>query len=686
VTLFTVLSTPLWGAETPSALLAPYSNAKTPLSTIPDGYFEAVTLESQSLFKMQDNVSLDIVLPRLGRLSAVHDRTRTVDINGKVTRWEGHVKDHSTLKISFVESISGMVSGIIDTPTGRLLLGQAGDYIVYKQSTSLPPANSNALNGTPEALLKPANPDKNAAPLTKPTTASYPIEFNAAALAKIPLNSEVKLTLPGNGEYRIVHDATLTGSLGASTFVGYLKDFGDDFRMIVTYSPTSAQGRILTPYGLYLIKTIGHQQWLIDTTRSGLQSAKPETPDSIAGDINQLSVPADDAPLPNESTHTDSSSQETSPDKTQIDVLILYTPGLEDAYEGPDQVLTHIQNLVALANQAYIDSDIAVTLNLVGALKIDAAEDTPNRDTLHAITDGTPPFDNVAWLRDAYGADLVSLIRPFSMKQGGGCGSAWVGGTNQTSIALYKSLGYSVVGDGRDGNRYCSDYSLAHELGHNMGTTHDRATVAEQNGSLGAFPYSFGYGIEGEFGTVMSYIDPRIGKFSNPDKRCASSNPCGIPVSDSDNSADNALAINNGRRYIAAYSSRTTNLEKPLSITGKITADSTALKGATITGSSSATCSITDSNGNYVCLAPKDWTGTITPVLSGYGFSPASISIDQLNDSTVDQDFVATQGANSREIAESASQSGGGGGGTIDIEAIAALLLLSLLRASTRRQ
>jgi hypothetical protein len=46
-----------------------------------------------------------------------------------------------------------------------------------------------------------------------------------------------------------------------------------------------------------------------------------------------------------------------------------------------------------------------------------------------------------------------------------------------------------------------------------------------------ATTYAFGHGRSGSFGSIMSYISPVIGRFSNPEqKTCGGSFACGVPV------------------------------------------------------------------------------------------------------------------------------------------------------------
>lgn len=675
-------------AEEPVHLFAPFSTEPTSLRDIPDGYFEPVTLDIKELFAYRANSMHEIVLPHLGRFAVEHDRTEVVDFGGNVTRWEGHVAGRKSLKVTFVKGVSGMVSGIIDTPRGRVLLGQAGNYIVYKQGHSSPSRLLADPQALPQALSVHSLDPNSQSGLNKPADVAYPVDFNAAALANVPLNGEVEVSLPGAGSFRVVHDNTLPGDMGATTFVGYLKDFGNDYRMIVTYSPSGAQGQVLTPYGMYLIKTIDSQQWLIDVNGSNLHHVVPRGNDGLgrhdrmsgavsAGEDVQTGIAG--AATTTTVTSKAVTTGIATTTKTRIDLLVVYTPGMENVYGSVNQVQTRIQYLVALANQAYIDSGVDISLHLVGAVKIDAPDYSSNLDTLNAITDGSGPFNNVAWSRNAYGADLVSLVRPFSMRQGGLCGISWVGGANGNSIARYRDQGYSVVSDGNEGGYYCSAYTFVHELGHNMGNVHDRATVARQNGSSGAYSYSYGYGIDGEFGTIMSYIDPEVGKFSNPDKLCKGQSACGITETDTKNSADNTLSLNNTRSYIAAYTPEASAAERLLSIAGVVTVDGKALSGVKFNTSAPATCSDSGENGSFSCIVSYDWSGDITPSLAGYSFSPPSITVNNLNDNIVDQNFTAVR-SKELSLATAASQSSSSGGGALGFEVFAMAALLCGLR------
>ena len=183
---------------------------------------------------------------------------------------------------------------------------------------------------------------------------------------------------------------------------------------------------------------------------------------------------------------------------------------------------------------------------------------------------------------------------------------------------------------------------LAHELGHNMGSMHDRQTVSSQGGGTGAYPYSFGSGQAGSFGTVMSYISPVVGKFSSPDITCSTSKlPCGVAASDSAKSADNALSLNNTRNAVSAFMPAVDNL--PLTVTGVVATRGKAVANVSIAASTpGVSCSNSGSNGIYSCTVPAKWSGNLTPNLSGYQFTPSSHSFSILSASISQKNFEAT--------------------------------------------
>ena len=96
------------------------------------------------------------------------------------------------------------------------------------------------------------------------------------------------------------------------------------------------------------------------------------------------------------------------------------------------------------------------------------------------------------------------------------------------------------------------DLVAAHELGHNMGLSHSHL----EDGSGGTFNFSTGYGVEGQFVTVMAYpaafnTQTRVSVFSNPLTDCLGF-ACGLDA-EYEFGADAVQSLNLVRHQIANY-------------------------------------------------------------------------------------------------------------------------------------
>jgi hypothetical protein len=214
-----------------------------------------------------------------------------------------------------------------------------------------------------------------------------------------------------------------------------------------------------------------------------------------------------------------------SPQST-IDVMVAYTPEMVTRYTNTAGVIARINQLIAYANTAYSNSEVAITLSLVHTVQVayvnSGATDSAR---LNELTNGTGAgLGGIAALRNTYGADLVVLLRSFESTHGG-CGIGWIGGYQVSNIGDDSPIGYSLVNDGTypDGQLtyYCALNAFAHELGHNMGLMHNRGIVAA--GQLGATAYAFGHlftGSNGTVGDVMAYADNDAHAFSKPNIFC----------------------------------------------------------------------------------------------------------------------------------------------------------------------
>ncbi|MFZ5638497.1 MAG: FG-GAP-like repeat-containing protein [Pseudomonadota bacterium] len=254
-----------------------------------------------------------------------------------------------------------------------------------------------------------------------------------------------------------------------------------------------------------------------------------------------------------------------------IDVALGYTPGLVTRLGGASPTATRLANLIAITNQAYVNSQVTPRVRLVHTLQVNYTDTNSNETALEALTGytcttsgcsaQTVPTELVPLrtARDTYGADLVSLIRPLQAPQHGGCGIAWLLGGGGFAIDNTDApFGYSIVSDGSDedetdGRTYnCRDEALAHELGHNMGQQHN---VEDSGGDSGTHSYSYGYREASTTGfyTVMAYRLANSSQFSinyfgNPSVNYADTNrPTGTAT------ANNAASLNLSMPLVAQF-------------------------------------------------------------------------------------------------------------------------------------
>jgi hypothetical protein len=221
------------------------------------------------------------------------------------------------------------------------------------------------------------------------------------------------------------------------------------------------------------------------------------------------------------------------------DLLAVYSDDVASVSADP---VGELVNATDLANVAYGNSNIDITLNLVAAEQVSYSETGDLGKDLDALEDTNDGIlDEVHRLRDEAAADLVALI---VQDAGGKCGKADL---NIVSSDADDDSAFAVVG------RSClTNSSLAHELGHIAGAHHNTG-----NDPFPVPRYAHGWVRDDQFGpgvgwrSVMAYpcdgSCPRMPPaFSNPDITVGNG-PAG------NSSANNARRLNETAQALAGF-------------------------------------------------------------------------------------------------------------------------------------
>lgn len=405
---------------------------------------------------------------------------------------------------------------------------------------------------------------------------------------EMAIGDTARLDLPDGTQHTVVFERSTVSANGDLLWVGYLVEAGSPYRVIVTRGSSATFGYIATPDGAWRIAP----EYAGGPLRLMAETAPPLEPGS-----DEIRLGRQESRLP-----------DLGPDAAQItdairvsengtiDIGIVYTPGMVSFYGLG--LTTRIQHLVNVLDQALIDSDTGLRARLVGATPVPGIWDEFT-STLESIDDlyagasyghpGSEPDVNngqcsngpggcivngdlsslLAW-RNALGADIVVMLRRYWRVQQTYCGVAYVpgfGAEGEIDPAEDWVLGIAVSGDGPDGNgsgRSCGDLTFAHEVGHNLGSTHN----VENTSNFGVFQFSYGHRIDCRLRTIMGYDSTRSGvscpstfgpnetwlpRFSNPFQSDCLGQACGVgpglphpggsPGDDTTTHADNARSI-----------------------------------------------------------------------------------------------------------------------------------------------
>jgi hypothetical protein len=420
----------------------------------------------------------------------------------------------------------------------------------------------------------------------------HPVGLSEAHALRAVVEGSMVVTAPNGQPIRLEYARHVEHPDGNWTWIGRVPGASPGQEAILTFGDKAVFGTI--PYGdelpLRLTMAAG-RAWLVETDRAAVDStaAAPRTPDFLLPPAAMTAARAGPATASASAPATASASATAA---TTIDLVLGYTNGFAARLGGASQAVTRLTHITEVANQAYANSQVAPRLRLVRTVQVNYPDNTENQSALYALS-GVSCIDKpngsldcssvpvpaalqpLVNARNQYGADMMSLVRKFTNPENDSCGIAWLLGGGLTPITAGDAdAAISVVSDS-SGNQFpddgfvCSDETLAHELGHNMGSAHDRDTAdgddnVLQTNEYGRYEYSFGHitgPSTGNFYTVMSYGNAgqnRYRVFSNPAITYCGGRACGVA-----NQADNARSLRQTMPVVAAF--RAAVVEAPAS-------------------------------------------------------------------------------------------------------------------------
>lgn len=318
-----------------------------------------------------------------------------------------------------------------------------------------------------------------------------------------------------------------------------LEDAGEGWSGTMTLGSAGAFGNFHSASGHRVLSTDGSGSWLIELPHTGVS-------------FNQCATAHPGTRVAKKTTS--SSVQQRA--AAFIDLLLIYNGAFADRYPGA-LLETRLNHLVHIANATAGNSGLDLAFRIVGSAFYPYRNDNSNQefrdDIAESLAGNTRPgLNGLAAQRDALGADLVIGLRPHDIETRGSCGIAFFPDDDA-------SRGANVVSDGSSSWSFCLDDVLTHEIGHNLGATHQLGAgggVVDPRGSAFVRDGRFTT-VMGSFGTGRADRFRGLQMFSNPDLACGNE-PCGDPVD-----KNNVAVIRSLVSEVAAYRSASSNLPVP---------------------------------------------------------------------------------------------------------------------------
>lgn len=333
------------------------------------------------------------------------------------------------------------------------------------------------------------------------------------------LKQDLDINLPNNSIIKAIYERSISYSIGSYSAIYKIKNDMNGELVLSAYDNVITGMYVSGENDKFVIQQTADNVFAVSEVNSVSFNDKEEL---IDYQIETQDKSENDALINNDVCL---STTPVCSGMTRIDLMVVYTAGASSFWGGNATANSTITSAVTNMNVALINSGITnITFNLVYTGVINYVETgvfQTDLNSLKSSTDGI--IDEVHTLRAAYGADLVGLILSSPTSS---CG---LGNLNTLSANYVNTQAFVV-------NLYScilSNYSLAHEFGHNMGLNHDWYV----NQSISPCSHHHGYvnktavnnasasTIAQRWRTIMSYNDEcsdvginctRINRWANP--------------------------------------------------------------------------------------------------------------------------------------------------------------------------
>ncbi len=213
-----------------------------------------------------------------------------------------------------------------------------------------------------------------------------------------------------------------------------------------------------------------------------------------------------------------------------LDMMVVYTPDARDEAGGASAIRAVAALGVDQTSTSYDNANCPARARLVYASEVTYTEVNNNTDLTRLTDDADGFIDGVHTTRDTVNADMVALYTTV------GSGLAWCGGGTGSAFGTL------------DWTRATSDFTHAHEAGHNTGCAHDFNNIDCDPTP----PYGRGWRFNGtngtQYRTVMAYPPGSVIMYYSNPAISFQGTATGVV-----NAADNHLAINNRDDAMEAY-------------------------------------------------------------------------------------------------------------------------------------